>query len=675
MRLLLTQGRGTATRTREEAFCFSMYQGWATGQPASVGTGASEPSTDVVWPDASRAPQRDKALRTYKDSNLPTRRPGGGGAGGADWAGRALHEHVGVAEGQQMQSRSGSRTSAMLALSASGSVGGLALAEYAAGGHMMERPTHAWAGEASDDKQSWSIDGRRTRTGLASPVDCGDPGGPACGTTTSSARPGYLSSGPVSHAAGTRSSGSGVFLACHSIVCGTCRTQRGRCNKRGASSALAFERPGRSSGRALRQHISRSPRGGSCSYFRALCRRPGCEGIECEGTGRVRPCGGDRGGSHVWSSTSTRRPLAVVDSWRCPEPGATAPRLLVCSSALVASLATVGVCCAAGACQGQGLADAAMSAVCREQPATNGDHQQCASCAPGTDAPSPRRWAWQPSHESRERRAVGTSGCPSQDDVCMRLSFRVRPGRRSTAVQRRAPGASERRAISRARESGTGSYSCCGRRRLRPATRRRASASLQPAEASGLEARLALLQMMRACGEQQRPSLRPRIGSPLADSRARQTDCARPRSTSRSRAPGLPRTNPEHLAVVLLCVVTAPGRRLDLSPRAGPLHARRGSSLQTRLLSRLSGACATMVRCDRSASARGAGARSSQARCRPLGLLSGCPGPTQRVLPIRLPAPVAPRLHDLILTRIALVFWTAPKPPHPPLVLFAIRSS
>ncbi|KAF9738210.1 hypothetical protein PMIN01_03493 [Paraphaeosphaeria minitans] len=49
---------------------------------AGPGTGANRISTDVVWPEqeASRARQRDKALRPYKDHNLQ-------GVNGQGWAG------------------------------------------------------------------------------------------------------------------------------------------------------------------------------------------------------------------------------------------------------------------------------------------------------------------------------------------------------------------------------------------------------------------------------------------------------------------------------------------------------------------------------------------------------------------------------------------------------------
>lgn len=70
MRLLLTHGRGTARLTRGEAFLFFQVPRMSHRQSERVGTGASEPSTDVVWPDATRARQRDKGLRTYKDEGL-----------------------------------------------------------------------------------------------------------------------------------------------------------------------------------------------------------------------------------------------------------------------------------------------------------------------------------------------------------------------------------------------------------------------------------------------------------------------------------------------------------------------------------------------------------------------------------------------------------------------------
>ena len=76
------------------SFLFLQAARMSHRRPGSVGTGASEPSTDGVWPEASRAHQRDKStpqIQWQPSASSPT-----WGPKHADWPGRASYERVGV---------------------------------------------------------------------------------------------------------------------------------------------------------------------------------------------------------------------------------------------------------------------------------------------------------------------------------------------------------------------------------------------------------------------------------------------------------------------------------------------------------------------------------------------------------------------------------------------------
>lgn len=77
IQLLLTQSRGTATCTREEAFCFSKYQGRATGWQQVSGLAPANPArTRSGQLRPVHTNERQSTLRTHNGGypgNSPSR--------------------------------------------------------------------------------------------------------------------------------------------------------------------------------------------------------------------------------------------------------------------------------------------------------------------------------------------------------------------------------------------------------------------------------------------------------------------------------------------------------------------------------------------------------------------------------------------------------------------------